>query len=59
MDLATDNARLRQEMRRVIAEREIAVAALRDISVDPHGAAAKAEAALDRVMAVRQPGAAA
>lgn len=52
MDLAADNARLRQWMRRVIAEREIATDALRSIATDPSDAKERANEALDRILAV-------
>ncbi|WP_423208773.1 hypothetical protein [Paracoccus yeei] len=52
MDHAADNARLRQWLRRVIAEREIATGALRSICCDPSTAKTQAEDALDRILAV-------
>jgi hypothetical protein len=55
MDYAADNARLRQWLRRVIAEREIATGALRAICCDPSTAKTQAEAALDRILSVPMP----
>lgn len=55
MDLAADNARLRQWLRRTIAEREIATDALRTIATDPADAQARAEDALARIMALPMP----
>lgn len=54
IDLAADNARLRQEMSRVIAEREIAVAALRDIARGISSPSAEAEQALMRIVQIRR-----
>lgn len=55
MDLAADNARLRQWLRRVIAEREIATGALRAIAGNPSTAKTQAEDALDRILALPMP----
>jgi hypothetical protein len=55
MDHAADNARLRQWLRRVIAEREIATGALRAIRHDHSTAKTQAEDALDRILALPMP----
>lgn len=55
MDIAADNGRLRQWLRRTIAEREIATDALRSIAADPADAQARAEDALARIMSVPMP----
>lgn len=55
IDHAADNARLRRHMRRIIAEREIATAALREILSNPRDAASQAEDALFRIMQLPLP----
>jgi hypothetical protein len=56
MDFAADNHRLRHEMRRVIAEREIASKALGEIGYGSCGdPSARAKAALDEMKAVSSP----
>lgn len=55
MDHAADNARLRQWLRRVIAEREIATGALLAICHDPSDAKVQAEEALERILSVPMP----
>ena len=55
IDFQADNQRLRKWMKRIIAEREIASAALWSIATDPSDAEQQARRAIDKMQALPMP----